>query len=91
MGKEEPGRYPNLPSDWGSRWPQPRARAPICNLLSETVVSFLQSRQVSAEQVSLIPQCAECLEVWLPGDAESWRAYLDTEDELAVCSDSELF
>jgi hypothetical protein len=37
---------------------------------------------MSAEQVALIPQCAECLEVWLPGHEERWRAYLDTDDEL---------
>jgi hypothetical protein len=34
------------------------------------------------EQVALIPQCAECLKVWLPQDADRWRAHLDTEDEL---------
>jgi hypothetical protein len=37
---------------------------------------------VSAEQVALIPQCAECGEVWLPVDEDRWRAYLDTDDEL---------
>jgi RNase P subunit RPR2 len=37
---------------------------------------------VSAEQVALIPQCAECLKVWLPGDEERWRAYFDTNDVL---------
>jgi hypothetical protein len=37
---------------------------------------------VSAEQVALIPQCAECGEVWLPGDEDRWKAYLDTDDEL---------
>ena len=37
---------------------------------------------VSAEQVALIPQCAECRQVWLPQDEDRWRAYLDTEDEL---------
>jgi hypothetical protein len=37
---------------------------------------------VSAGQVALIPRCAECLVVWLPGDEERWRAYLDTDDEL---------
>jgi len=34
---------------------------------------------VSAKQVALIPQCAECGEVWLPADADRWRAYLDTD------------
>jgi hypothetical protein len=37
---------------------------------------------VSAEQVALIPQCAECGEVWLPADEDRWRAYLDTDSEL---------
>jgi hypothetical protein len=37
---------------------------------------------VSAEQVALIPQCAECGEVRLPDDEEHWRAYLDTDDEV---------
>lgn len=37
---------------------------------------------MSAEQVALIPQCAECGEVWLPADEDRWRAYLDTDDEL---------
>jgi hypothetical protein len=33
---------------------------------------------VGAEQVAFVPQCAECGELWLPADAERWRAYLDT-------------
>jgi hypothetical protein len=37
---------------------------------------------VSAEQVTLIPQCAECREVWLPADEDRWKAYLDKDDEL---------
>lgn len=37
---------------------------------------------MSAEQVALIPRCAECLEVWLLDDEERCRAYLDTEDVL---------
>jgi hypothetical protein len=37
---------------------------------------------MSAEQVALIPRCAECAERWLPTDEERWRAYLDTDDEL---------
>jgi hypothetical protein len=37
---------------------------------------------MSAEQVALIPRCAECLEVWLPDDDECWRAYLDIDDKL---------
>ena len=37
---------------------------------------------MSAEQVALIPRCAECLEVWVPEADERWRAYLDTDDEL---------
>lgn len=39
---------------------------------------------MSAEQVALIPQCAECLEVWMPGDEERWRGYLDTDDVLVL-------
>jgi hypothetical protein len=37
---------------------------------------------MSAEQVALIPECAECGEVWLPADEDCWKAYLDTDDEL---------
>jgi hypothetical protein len=37
---------------------------------------------MSAEQVALIPQCAECGDIWLPDDGERWRAFLDTDDEL---------
>jgi hypothetical protein len=37
---------------------------------------------LSAEQVALIPQCAECREVWLPADEDRWKAYLDTDDVL---------
>lgn len=38
--------------------------------------------RVGAEQVVLIPHCAECFEVWLQADDDRWRAYLDTNDEL---------
>ena len=37
---------------------------------------------VSAEQVALIPQCAECHRVWLPDDGDRWQAYFDADDEL---------
>ena len=37
---------------------------------------------MSAEQVSLIPRCAECGEVRLPADEDRWKAYLDTDDVL---------
>jgi hypothetical protein len=37
---------------------------------------------VSAEQVALIPPCAECGEVWLPTDEERWSAYLNTDSEI---------
>ena len=37
---------------------------------------------MSAEQVTLIRQCAECGEVWLPTDEERWIAYLDTDSVL---------
>jgi hypothetical protein len=35
-----------------------------------------------AEQVALIPQCAEGQAVWMPADEERWRAYVDTDSEL---------
>ena len=35
---------------------------------------------MSAEQVALIPRCAECDALWLPADEERWSAYL-TDDE----------
>ena len=48
---------------------------------------------MNAERVALIPHCAECLNVWLPGDEDRWRAYLDTDDELvfycAECAERE--
>jgi hypothetical protein len=48
---------------------------------------------VSAEQVALIPRCAECGEVWLPADEDRWKAHLDTDDELVfycpACAESE--
>ena len=31
---------------------------------------------MSAEQVVLIPQCAECLDVWLPDNEDRWRCYV---------------
>lgn len=37
---------------------------------------------MSAEQVAVIPRCAESLDVWLPDDGDRWRAYFDTDDEL---------
>jgi hypothetical protein len=37
---------------------------------------------VSAEQVALIPQCAECKRVWLPDDGDRWQAHFDTDDVL---------
>jgi len=37
---------------------------------------------VSAEQVALIPRCAECDALWLPADENRWCAYL-TDDEPA--------
>jgi hypothetical protein len=36
---------------------------------------------VSAEQVGLIPRCAECGAVWLPGDGDRWEAYLTDDDD----------
>ena len=38
---------------------------------------------MSAEQVALIPQCAECGEVWLPADEDRW-SYFDKDDEIAL-------
>jgi hypothetical protein len=35
---------------------------------------------VSAEQVALIPRCAECEAHWLPADEECWRACLGGDD-----------
>jgi hypothetical protein len=34
---------------------------------------------VSAEQVALVPRCAECEARWLPADEERWQAWL-TDD-----------
>jgi hypothetical protein len=31
---------------------------------------------VDTEQVALIPQCAECGDLWLAGDAERWHCYV---------------
>ena len=35
-----------------------------------------------AEAVAVIPQCAECREVWLPADTERWEAYWTDDDKL---------
>ena len=35
---------------------------------------------MSAEQLALIPRCAECEAVCLPADEERWRAYLGGDD-----------
>ena len=35
---------------------------------------------MSAESVALIPQCAECGDLWLPDDAERWEAHLTDDD-----------
>jgi hypothetical protein len=37
---------------------------------------------VSAEQVAVIPRCAECEAHWLPADEEHWRAYLGCDEYL---------
>jgi hypothetical protein len=37
---------------------------------------------VDAEQVALIPRCAECEARWLPANEERWRAYLTDDDEV---------
>lgn len=42
--------------------------------------------RLSAQQVALIPQCAECRGVWPAADDDRWRAYLDMEDELVFYS-----
>lgn len=35
---------------------------------------------MSAENVALIPECAECGAAWLPADEDRWEAFL-TDDE----------
>ena len=35
---------------------------------------------MSAEQVALIPRCAECETRWLPSDEERWQAHLGSDD-----------
>ncbi len=35
---------------------------------------------MDAQQVALIPRCAECDARWLPADDERWRAYLGSDD-----------
>ena len=34
------------------------------------------------ESVALVPKCVECEAVWLPADAERWRAYLGCDEDL---------
>ena len=36
---------------------------------------------MSAEQVALIPECAECGKPWLPANAERWSAYRADEPD----------
>jgi hypothetical protein len=69
----------------GSRGPGRRPRVPAPKDLSLhgfRRAHFVHSRAVSAEQVAVIPQCPECGELCLAGDADRWRAYLDTDDRL---------
>jgi hypothetical protein len=40
---------------------------------------------MSIEQVAFILRCAEYLDVWLPGDEDRWRAYLDTNEVVFYC------
>jgi hypothetical protein len=35
---------------------------------------------VNAQQVALIPRCAECEAVWLPADEERWQAHLGCDE-----------
>jgi hypothetical protein len=49
----------------------------------DSAVERHSGQRESVSKVALIPQCVECLERWLPGDEERWRAYLDTDGELA--------
>jgi hypothetical protein len=35
-----------------------------------------------ADQVALVPECAECGARWLPGDPERWRPYLGVDEDL---------
>ena len=35
---------------------------------------------MSAEQVALIPRCAECEARWLPPDSKRWQAHLGGND-----------
>jgi hypothetical protein len=44
---------------------------------------------VSAEQVALIPECAECGELWLPIDEDRWRAYLELVFYCPECAERE--
>lgn len=56
-------------------------RRSLCRRSSRSAdPTALGSPAMSAEQVALIPQCAECEARWLPADQERWRAY-HTDDE----------
>jgi hypothetical protein len=39
---------------------------------------------VSPEQAADALACAQSHAVWLPGDEERWRAYLEGDDEIQV-------
>jgi hypothetical protein len=32
---------------------------------------------MSVDHTAVLPECAECLDVWLPSDEERWRAFVD--------------
>jgi len=36
---------------------------------------------MSAEQVAVIPECAECERPWLSPDEDRWQAWLTCDDE----------
>jgi hypothetical protein len=43
---------------------------------------------MSVDYTAVLPECAECLDVWLPGHEDRWRAFLDDDGELSfLCAD----
>jgi hypothetical protein len=37
-----------------------------------------------ADQVALVPECAECGARWLPAEEERWRAYLPDDEPAEI-------
>jgi hypothetical protein len=52
---------------------------------ASTPLALRRLEPLMPSEVALIPECAECGDVWLPADRDRWRLRLDVDDELVWC------